>query len=301
MNRNSTYPKISIVTPNFNGDTYLEQTIQSVLSQNYPNLEYIIIDGGSTDNSVALIKKYESQLAYWVSEPDKGLYDAIQKGFEKSTGEIMAWINSDDLYHPKAFFTVGEIFGKFNKVNWLQGIPSIFDEIGRTVAVNGIKRWSKLDYYLGNFEWIQQESVFWRRSLWEKAGSKIDAEMKYAGDLELWLRFFRYEKLYVIRALLGGFRQRAQGQLSMDFLDQYIEEARAKIKAEVENNISQEERDLVESIKKHNSIISKVRFVILKRIINKIFYSKIIKKKQLKFSYPPMISFDRPQQEFKIN
>lgn len=153
------YPKLSIVTPNFNGGEYLEATIKSVLSQNYPNLEYIIIDGGSTDESVAIIKKYESQLAFWVSEPDKGLYDAIQKGFDKSTGEIMAWINSDDLYHPKAFFTVAEIF-KFDEVKWLQGIPTTFDELGRTVAVSEFKRWSKLDYYLGNFEWIQQESVF---------------------------------------------------------------------------------------------------------------------------------------------
>lgn len=294
------YPKISIVTPNFNGEAYLEQTIQSVLSQNYPNLEYIIIDGGSTDSSVSIIKKYEKQLTYWVSEPDKGLYDAIQKGFDKSTGEIMAWINSDDLYHPKAFFTVAEIFN-LNGVNWLQGIPSTFDEMGRTVAVSVIKRWSRLDYYLGNFEWIQQESVFWRRSLWIAAGNKIDAKMKYAGDLELWLRFFRYEKLFVTRALLGGFRQRTQGQLSLDFLDQYMEEARAKIKEEVENTIPKVERDLVESIKNNNIIIGKIRFTILKRIVKKIFYSEIIKKQQLNFSYPPMISFDRIKQEFKIN
>jgi glycosyltransferase involved in cell wall biosynthesis len=105
-------PKISIITPNYNGGEYLEETIQSILTQNYPNLEYIIIDGGSTDNSVEIIKKYEDQLSFWVSEPDKGLYDAIQKGFDKSSGEIMAWLNSDDLYHKNAFFTVVEIFMK---------------------------------------------------------------------------------------------------------------------------------------------------------------------------------------------
>ena len=294
------YPKISIITPNFNGEKYLEQTIQSVLSQNYPNLEYIIIDGGSTDNSVEIIKKYESQLAFWVSESDKGLYDAVQKGFDKSTGDIMAWINSDDLYHPKAFFTVAEIF-KFSEVNWLQGIPSIFDEMGRTVAVSGIKRWSKLDYYLGNFKWIQQESVFWRRSLWESAGSKLSTEMKYAGDLELWLRFFRHEKLYVTNALLGGFRQQPEGQLSLNFIGEYMEEARAKIEDEVENNISKEERDIVVSLKACNSLLSKVRFTILKKILDKFFNAQILKKKQLHFSYPPMIYFDRIKQEFKID
>lgn len=294
------YPKISIVTPNFNGGEYIEETIQSVLSQNYPNLEYIIIDGDSTDDSVAIIKKYESQLTYWVSEPDKGLYDAIQKGFDKSTGDIMAWINSDDLYHPKAFFIVAEIF-KFNEVNWLQGISTFFDEIGRTVGVESTKRWSKLDYYLGNFKWIQQESIFWRRSLWETSGGKMETEMKYAGDLELWLRFFRHDKLFVTNGLLGGFRMRSKEQLSLDFLQEYLEEARAKIKDEVENNIPKEERDLVESIKKHNISISKIRINFLRRVINKIFYSEIIKKKQLNFSYPPMISFDRIKQEFKIN
>lgn len=295
------YPKISIITPNYNGGAYLEQTIQSVLCQDYPNLEYIIIDGGSTDDSVAIIKKYESQLSYWVSEFDKGLYDAVQKGFEKSTGDIMAWINSDDLYHPKAFFTVAEIFGKFNEVSWLQGIPSFFDEIGRAVAVNPMKQWSKLDYYLGDFQWIQQESIFWRRSLWEAAGGKMATEMKYAGDLELWLRFFRHDKLFVTKSLLGGFRMRSKEQLSLNFMQEYLEEARDKIKNEVENNIPIEERYLVESIKKHNISIGKTRYTILKRFVSKIFYSEIIKRKQMYFSYPPMIYFDRVEQEFKIN
>jgi glycosyltransferase involved in cell wall biosynthesis len=300
MLRNSTYPKLSIVTPNFNGDAYLEQTIESVLSQNYPNLEYIIIDGGSTDNSVDIIKKYENQLSYWISEPDNGLYDAIQKGFDKSTGEIMAWINSDDLYHPKAFFTVAEIFN-FNEVNWLQGIPSTFDEFGRTVAVNAIKRWSKLDYYLGNFKWIQQESVFWRRSLWEVSGERVDVEMKYAGDLELWLRFFRYEKLFVTNALLGGFRERSENQLSLDFLDFYIEEGQAKIEEEILRNIPQEERNLISEIEAHSKLMKKIKVTILRRIINRLFYSKMIKKKKLIFAFPPTIYFDRMKQEFKIS
>jgi glycosyltransferase involved in cell wall biosynthesis len=295
------FPKISIVTPNFNGGAYLEETIQSVLSQNYPNLEYIIIDGGSTDDSVAIIEKYEKQLSYWVSEPDNGLYDAVQKGFDKSTGEIMAWINSDDLYHPKAFFTVAEIFSNFKNVNWLMGIPSTFDEMGRTVSVSPLKRWNKLDYYLGNFEWIQQESVFWRRSLWTKSGSKVESTMKYAADLELWLRFFRSEKLYVTQALLGGFRQRSEGQLSMNFLHEYMEEARAKIKEEIEILIPKEEKDLLISIKKYNVVMDKMPYAFLKRILTKVFFTGIIKKKQSEFSYPPMIYFDRVKQEFQIN
>lgn len=300
MNKFPIYPKISIVTPNLNGAAYLEQTIESVLSQGYPNLEYIIIDGGSTDDSVEIIKKHESQLAYWISEPDTGLYDAIQKGFDKSTGEIMAWINSDDFYHPKSFFSVAEIFN-LKEVNWLQGIPSFFDEKGRTIAVESVKRWSKLDYYLGDFKWIQQESVFWRRSLWEVSGGKIETDMKYAGDLELWLRFFRHEKLYVTNALLGGFRLGSNGQLSLGFMQEYLEEAKAVISDELVNRISLEEKDLVERIKKYNDLMEKTRFTIVKRILNKYCYSEIIKKKQLHFSYPPIIYFDRFRQEFKIN
>jgi len=294
------FPKISIVTPNFNGAKFLEQTIQSVLSQNYPNLEYIIIDGGSTDNSIAIIEKYESQLSYWVSEPDSGLYDAIQKGFDKSTGEIMAWINSDDLYQPNAFFMVAEIF-RFNEVNWLQGIPTAYDEMGRTVKVSTLKRWSKLDYYLGNFRWIQQESVFWRRSLWEVSGKKVANDMKYAGDLELWLRFFRHEKLYITSALLGGFRLRTEGQLSFTFMDDYVAEATGKIKDEVDNKIPKAERKIVNRIKKYSKLVDRVPNGLLKKIINKYHRHTVSKIRKQHFSYPPLIVFDRIDQEFKIN
>lgn len=293
-------PKISIVTPNFNGGEYLEETIKSVLSQDYPNLEYIIIDGGSTDNSIDIIKKYKNQLTYWVSEPDNGLYEAVQKGFDKSTGEIMAWINSDDLYHPKAFFTVAEIF-KLPGINWLQGIPSTFDEAGRTIAVNKIKRWSKLNYYLGNFKWIQQESVFWRRSLWDLSGGKLTVEMKYASDLELWIRFFRHEKLFVTNALLGGFRMRSKQQLSLDFAEEYLKEANERIKYEVDNIISNEDKKIVIRIKKMNVFLSKFRFGFIKNIIEKILYFRLQKKRKSLFCYPPMIVFDRVKQEFKID
>jgi glycosyltransferase involved in cell wall biosynthesis len=295
------YPKISIVTPNFNGDAFLEATILSVLGQNYPNLEYIIIDGGSSDNSVEIIKKYQNQLSYWVSEPDKGLYDAVQKGFYKSSGEIMAWINSDDLYHDKSFFSVAEIFCRFEQVNWLQGIPTVFDEKGKTVHVGTLKRWRKLDFYLGDYKWIQQESIFWRRRLWDMSGGDIKTEMKYAGDFELWLRFFRHEKLYATTALIAGFRQCSKGQLSSLFYDEYIEEAENTLKEELDFNLSKEERILLDSIRTHNHITQRIKLNFLVKSLNKLFYSGIIKQKKANYGYPQIISFDRLSQSFKIN
>jgi glycosyltransferase involved in cell wall biosynthesis len=224
--------KISIITPNFNQADFLEETILSVVGQNYSDLEYIIIDGGSTDGSVDIIKKYEKHLAYWVSEPDKGLYHALQKGFERSTGEIMGWINSDDMLHPGSLSIIAEIFGSLGHVNWITGCPSALDEKGRTVVVATLRQWSKYDYYLFDYQWIQQESTFWRKSLWEKAGARLNLDVKYAADLELWLRFFRYEKLFSVRTTLGGFRFRSSGQLSSVHKEQYLKEVDALITAE---------------------------------------------------------------------
>ena len=114
-------PRISIVTPSFNQGKYIEQTIQSVLNQNYPNLEYIIIDGGSTDNTVEIIKKYETQISYWISEPDKGQTDAINKGFAKCTGDIFNWINSDDYYESGTFHKLAQQFTSDPSVNVVCG------------------------------------------------------------------------------------------------------------------------------------------------------------------------------------
>jgi glycosyltransferase involved in cell wall biosynthesis len=219
------YPKISIVTPNFNGSSFLEETIKSVINQNYPNLEYLVIDGGSIDGSIEIIKKYESYLSYWISEKDTGMYDAIQKGFDKCNGEIMAWINSDDMYHKKSLFTVAEIFNSFQEVSWIVGATTYFDEKGRTVSTSQSKRLTRLDFLNNNFKWIQQESVFWRRSLWEKIGCKLNTKLKYAGDFDLWMKFFSYEKLHVTNALVGGFRLRNAQQISIEHMEDYISEA----------------------------------------------------------------------------
>lgn len=212
----------------------MEDTICSVLNQGYPNLEYIIIDGGSTDNSVEIIKKYADKISYWVSEPDNGQYHAVEKGLNKCTGDIIAWINSDDKYVDKAFETVAGVFNQYPEVNWLMGIPGEFTNEG--LPVNRISlpwaRWSKYRYLTNDFQFIQQESSFWRRKVWEDAGNKMDETVKYAGDMELWARFFRKEKLYTVTSNLAGFRHRNENQVSKTFMNEYLSECLKVVKRE---------------------------------------------------------------------
>lgn len=200
------WPKISLVTPVFNSARYLEATIRSVLNQQYPNLEYIIVDGGSTDGSVQIIRKYEPQLHAWVSEPDRGMYDAINKGFGRSSGELMGWISATDLLHAGSLFVVGGVFRQFPEVEWITGRPTGFSDDGMAVEVLKLRQWSRMPFLAGANRYIQQESTFWRRSLWERAGGRVDDSRRSASDFELWVRFFRYAKLYPVDALIGGFR-----------------------------------------------------------------------------------------------
>lgn len=218
------FPKISIVTPSFNQGEYIESTIKSVLDQNYPNLEYIIIDGGSKDCTLDVIKQYDHQLSYWESCPDEGMYHAINKGFAKSTGEIMAWINSDDMYHANCLFTIAELFSQFSSIKWITGSCTFLDEKNRTVSVSPARQWSLYDVLNNDWKYIQQESTIWRRSLWDKAGGYVSTEYKYASDFELWMRFFLNEKLFVIDTLIGGFRCRSSNQISRDNLNEYHSE-----------------------------------------------------------------------------
>lgn len=177
---------ISIITPSYNQGQYIEQTIDSVLSQNYPHLDYIIIDGGSTDNSVEIIKKYEKHLSYWVSEKDNGQSHAINKGFSRAKGEVINWLNSDDYYLPGALKTVSEYFQDKN-INVLCGKSQIVKN-GKLVKISsGTDIYLELSKTIG---WARtdQPETFYRKSCIDSIGV-LNQGLHYVMDKELWIRY----------------------------------------------------------------------------------------------------------------
>jgi glycosyltransferase involved in cell wall biosynthesis len=185
-NRATQLALISVITPSFNQADYLEDTIRSVLEQDYPRLEYIIVDGGSTDGSVEIIRRYEHRLTHWISGPDMGQTDAINKGFELATGDIYAWLNSDDTYEPGALIEAARFLQEHPEAGMVYGAAMYIDEDGKTVArypaaptdYAGLRRG-------GNT--ISQQATFFRAKLWKMVGP-LDPSFYYAMDYDLWVR-----------------------------------------------------------------------------------------------------------------
>jgi glycosyltransferase involved in cell wall biosynthesis len=181
-------PLVSIITPVYNGERYLEETILSVLNQNYQNIEYIIIDGGSDDNTINIIKKYEKNITYWISEPDNGMYDAINKGLRVASGEIETYLNYDDVYNDNK--TIEKIVAKFltNSIDFLYSDQNFIDEksnlIYRYKYPNNI---SKKIYCSLNWSSLAQPTVFWKKTLRNKIGL-FNSEFKNIGDFEFFCR-----------------------------------------------------------------------------------------------------------------
>jgi len=207
------WPRLTVVTPSYNQADFLEATIRSVLLQGYPNLEYIVIDGGSNDGSRAIIEKYRPWLAHAVSQPDDGQYAAINAGFRVSSGAVMTWLNSDDMCAINSFWAVGGIFGDLrDTVDWITGIPAMWDRDGNLGLIlprpkldRLLLRWGAYDGVTLNF--VQQEGTFWSRQLWEAAGGCLDTSFAFAADYELWCRLAEHSDLYGASALLAGFRR----------------------------------------------------------------------------------------------
>ncbi|MHA1382095.1 MAG: glycosyltransferase family 2 protein [Candidatus Helarchaeota archaeon] len=198
-------PSITIVTPSFNQGKFLRKTIESVLNQNYPKLEYFVIDGGSTDNSLDIIKIYEDKIDWWVSKPDKGQSDAINKGFQNANGDWLCWVNSDDILLPNALEKVAEAISKYPNVDIVTGNVVYIDKnefIIRCVRVPRM-RWA---FYRRNVGYFCAPAVFFKRELYEIVGG-LDIDLHYSMDIDLWHRFrFTAAKVYHIKEYLGAFR-----------------------------------------------------------------------------------------------
>jgi glycosyltransferase involved in cell wall biosynthesis len=205
-----TSPLVSIITPSFNQARYLESTIRSVLDQDYPNLEYIIVDGGSMDGSVEIIQRYSDRLAWWVSEKDHGQTDAINKGFAHAQGEILAWLNSDDVYEPHAITEAVGVLRDLPEVGLVYGDANFIDENGRVI---GRFPAAQTDYrrLRQGYVHIPQQASFWRAGLWRKV-APLDPSFFFAMDYDLWVRLAALAPVHYTPRLWASFRLHTLGK-----------------------------------------------------------------------------------------
>lgn len=214
LEKDSSFPKISIITVSYNQGQFLERTILSVLNQNYPNLEYIIIDGGSTDKSVDIIKKYQKYLSYWVSEKDKGQSDAYNKGFKMATGEIIGAQNSDDIYLPGAFEKVAEAFQNDPTIDILYSNRLSIDENDKILGESRFTKFSRIVYQYDGM-CLGAQSAFWKKELFAKIGY-LDINLYFTMDYDFFLRAavkgtkFKFLPLY-----LGAIRRHKSAKTEM--------------------------------------------------------------------------------------
>ncbi|PSR17672.1 glycosyltransferase [filamentous cyanobacterium CCP3] len=201
MPNGSTWPRISIITPSYNQGQFLEETIRSVLLQGYPNLEYIVIDGGSTDNSVEILRKYQHYLAQWVSEKDNGQAHAINKGLKVSTGSILGWINSDDLYTKNTLQKIACAFQKNQACTFVHGNRILLNE---NSEVTGLSPLSPFMPKITSYN-ISSETAFWKRDAMEQVGF-LKESLKFAMDLEFFSRLYLQGQFLKLNDYLGYFR-----------------------------------------------------------------------------------------------
>jgi glycosyltransferase involved in cell wall biosynthesis len=199
------WPRVSIITPSLNQGVFLEQTIQSVIQQNYPNLEYIVIDGGSTDQSLDIIRKYEPWLAYWISEKDAGQSDAINKGFKRATGDYLAWLNSDDFYLPGCLLKLVSAFLSHPEAGMIVGQVAVINETGARIGLfEPIPRFNYIDLLTMKTILPQQAALFSRAS-YERVGP-IRNDLHYAMDVDYFIRIGSHFPIIPLTEILACFR-----------------------------------------------------------------------------------------------
>jgi glycosyltransferase involved in cell wall biosynthesis len=195
--------KVSVITPSYNQAEFLERTILSVINQDYPNIEYIIIDGGSTDGSLDIIRKYENRLAWWVSEKDNGQSHAINKGLSRCTGDIVNWLNSDDLLMPSAIRILVEYFHKYPEIKMFYGDRLVIGSNDQVIEARELPSFKRSIARIAGK--IPQETAFFSRELLQKTGG-LNENLHYTMDVDLWYRFLKYTDFYHIPFILGSYR-----------------------------------------------------------------------------------------------
>jgi glycosyltransferase involved in cell wall biosynthesis len=207
-------PKISVITPSYNQAEFLERTILSVINQGYPNLEFIIIDGGSTDGSVEIIKKYEDRLAFWISEPDDGQTEAINKGLKRATGEWLCWQNSDDIFYQEAFVNLASAAKKYPNADLIIGDTMLIDKYDNPLRDI---RFVKPTYHSALAEGmiLTNQSAFWKNTIHEKIGY-LSETLHYGFDYEWFLRLLKHYRAAHTDHILGGLRIYGQTKTSLN-------------------------------------------------------------------------------------
>ncbi|MDB4409386.1 glycosyltransferase [Gammaproteobacteria bacterium] len=210
-------PKITIVTPSYNQGDFLEATLLSVLEQNYPNLEYLVMDGGSTDASVDIIGKYADRLDFWCSEKDEGQSDALVKGLERSTGDILCWVNSDDILSEGALHTVATAL-PLNIPGWLVGHSRQINRSGgKGSKIRLAGEINKHTFFQYKYRWFSQPSVFWNRKMMDAAGYP-DKKYQYIMDLDLFYRMYCVAPPVIVDTILSEYRIHADAKTTKEAL-----------------------------------------------------------------------------------
>jgi glycosyltransferase involved in cell wall biosynthesis len=228
-------PRMTIITPSYNQGAFIGETIESILNQGYPDLEYMVMDGGSTDSTLDVLQSYDGRLQ-WVSEPDRGQSHAINKGLGRATGEVIAFLNSDDVYEPGALLKVGQFFAAHREAHWVTGKCRTVDAQGREIrkGITAYKNlWLRRPSYrmLQVLNYISQPATFWRRYVVDTVGP-FDEGWQYAMDYDYWLRAGRHFRLWFLNAYLARFRvhpnskagasANAQFDVDLDIARQYV-------------------------------------------------------------------------------
>ena len=202
----SLFPRITIVTPALNRDELLEATLRSVVHQDYPNLEFIVIEDGASGARREILDRYQAHFLLEKCAPGTELCAALNMAFAKSSGEILGWLEPGEMLHTNGLRVIGSVFSSFADVEWITGRPFNFSASGMPAGLKHLERWSRIRFLAGGNKYIHRDTTYWRRRLWERAGGALSTEYGPAGEFDLFLRFFRHARLYSVEALIGGYR-----------------------------------------------------------------------------------------------